>query len=91
MITTNINSSIDSVLLPSMSTAQDNIETLKGMTRRAMKTSTYVMAPLLMGLAACGQSLISILMTDKWLPSYPFMVIFCITYMFYPVHISPGQ
>lgn len=88
MVTTNINSSIDSVLLPSMSTAQDNIETLKGMTRRAMKTSTYVMAPLLMGLAACGQSVISILITDKWLPSYPFMVIFCITYMFYPVHTA---
>ena len=53
-----------------------------------MKTSIYVMAPLLMGLAACGKSVISILMTDKWLPSYPFMVIFCITYMFYPVHTA---
>ena len=41
-----------------------------------------------MGLAACGQSVISILITDKWLPSYPFMVIFCITYMFYPVHTA---
>lgn len=88
MIITNVNSSIDSVLLPSMSSVQDSKESVKGMTRRAMKTSTYVMAPLLMGLAACGQSVISILITDKWLPSYPFMVIFCITYMFYPVHTA---
>lgn len=88
MIITNVNSSIDSVLLPSMSSVQDSKESVKGMTRRAMKTSTYVMAPLLMGLAACGQSVISILLTDKWLPSYPFMVIFCITYMFYPVHTA---
>lgn len=88
MIITNVNSSIDSVLLPSMSSVQDSKESVKGMTRRSMKTSTYVMAPLLMGLAACGQSVISILITDKWLPSYPFMVIFCITYMFYPVHTA---
>lgn len=88
VIINNVNSSIDSVLLPSMSSVQDSVETVKGMTRRAMKTSTYVMAPLLMGLAACGQAVISILLTDKWLPSYPFMVIFCITYMFYPVHTA---
>lgn len=88
MIITNVNYSIDSVLLPSMSSVQDSKESVKGMTRRAMKTSTYVMAPLLMGLAACGQSVISILLTDKWLPSYPFMVIFCITYIFYPVHTA---
>ena len=88
MIISNVNSSIDSVLLPSMSTVQDDKYSIKSMTRRAMKTSTYVMAPFLMGLAACGKSVISILLTDKWLPSYPFMVIFCITYMFYPVHTA---
>lgn len=88
MIISNVNSSIDSVLLPSMSSVQDSKESVKGMTRRAMKTSTYVMAPLLMGLAACGQTLISLLLTDKWLPSYPFMVIFCTTYMFYPIHTA---
>ena len=88
MIITNINTSIDSVLLPSIASVQDSKESVKAMTRRAMKTSTYIMAPLLMGLAACGQSVISILITDKWLSSYPFMVIFCITYMFYPVHTA---
>lgn len=88
IIITNVNSSIDSVLLPTMSSVQDNRESVKMITRRAMKTSTYVMAPLLMGLAFCGKPLISLLLTDKWLPSYPYMVIFCITYMFYPVHTA---
>lgn len=88
IIITNINVSIDSVLLPAMSKAQDSKEAVKSMTRRAMKTSTYCMAPLLMGLAACGKSVISLLLTDKWMPSYPFMVIFCITFMFYPVHTA---
>ena len=88
MIITNINSAIDSVLLPSMSKVQDSKETVKSMTRRSMKTSIFVMAPLLIGLAACGKSAISLLLTDKWLPSYPYMVIFCITFVFYPVHTA---
>lgn len=88
LIVGNINSSINSVLFPAMSKVQDDKEAVKSMTRRSMKTSTYVMAPMLMGLAACGKAVISILLTDKWLPSYPFMVIFCITYMFYPVHTA---
>ena len=88
MIITNINTSIDSVLLPSMSKVQDSKEAVKSMTRRAMKTSTYVMGPLLIGLASCGKAVISLLLTDKWLPSYPYMVIFCITFMFYPLHTA---
>ena len=88
IIIENINASINSVLLPSMSKVQDSPEAVKSMTRRAMKTSTYCMAPLLIGLAACGKSIISLLLTDKWLPSYPFMVIFCVTFVFYPVHTA---
>lgn len=88
IIVSNVNTSIDSVLLPSMSSVQDEKETLKGITRRAITTSTYVMAPLLMGLAACGEAIISILLTDKWLPSYQFMVIFCVTAMFQPINTA---
>lgn len=88
IIITNVNSSIDSVLLPTMSSVQDNKESVKMITRRAMKTSTYVMAPLLIGLAFCGKPFISLLLTDKWLPSYPYMVIFCIAYMFYPMNTA---
>lgn len=88
IIVANVNTSIDSVLMPSMSSVQDEKETLKAVTRRAIMTSTYVMAPLLLGLAACGKSIISILLTDKWIPSYQFMVIFCVTAMFQPIQTA---
>ncbi len=88
LIVTNINTSIDSVLLPTMSKEQDDKARVKAMTRRAIKTSTYVMAPLMIGLAVCGKSLISLLLTDRWLDSVFFMQIFCITYMFYPIHTA---
>lgn len=88
LIITNINTSIDSVLLPTMSQEQDNVERVKAMTRRAIKTSTYIMAPLMMGLAFCATSVISLILTDKWLACVPYMQIFCITSMFYPVHTA---
>lgn len=87
-IVTNINASIDSVLLPSMSSEQDNRSTVRSMTRRAIKTSTYVMAPLMMGLAFCAEPIVRLVLTDKWLACVPFLRIFCITYMFYPIHTA---
>lgn len=88
LIITNINTSIDSVLLPTMSQEQDNVERVKVMTRRAIKTSTYIMAPLMMGLAFCATPVINLILTDKWLACVPYMQIFCITSMFYPVHTA---
>lgn len=88
VIVTNINTSIDSVLLPTMSNAQDNPEHVKSMTRRSIKTSTYIMAPMMMGLAFCAEPIVRLVLTDKWLPCVPFLRIFCITYMFYPIHTA---
>lgn len=88
LIVTNINASIDSVLLPAMSNVQDDIVKVRKMTRRAIKISTYIMAPCMMGLAFIAPSLISIILSDKWLPCVPFLRIFCINYMFYPIHTA---
>lgn len=88
VIVTNINTATDSVLLPAMSVEQDNPQRVKLMTRRAIKTSTYIMAPLMMGLAFCAEPIVSLVLTDKWLPCVPFLRIFCITYMFWPIHTA---
>lgn len=85
-IISTISNSIDSVLLPTMSSVQDDRAQIKSMTRRSIMTSVYVMAPLMMGLAGCARPLVSLILTDKWLPCVPYMRIFCITYMFWPVH-----
>jgi O-antigen/teichoic acid export membrane protein len=88
VIASNINTSIDSVLLPTMACVQDDHARVKSMTRRAIKTSTYIMAPLMMGLAFCAEPIVRLVLTDKWLFCVPFLRIFCITYMFYPIHTA---
>lgn len=88
VIVNNINTSIDSVLLPTLAEEQDDRERVKNMTRRAIKVSTYIMAPLMMGLAFCATSIVELILTEKWLPCVPFLQIFCVTYMFYPIHTA---
>lgn len=88
LVITNINTSIDSVLLPTMANAQDDPARVRSMTRRSIQVSTYVMAPLMMGLAACAEPLIRLILTEKWLPCVPYLRIFCITSMFYPIHTA---
>ena len=87
-ITANINTSIDSVLFPAMSGVQDDKERVKSMTRRAMKTSIFLMAPMMAGLACCSTSIVKVILPDVWLPLVPYMVILCISYTFYPIHTS---
>ena len=88
VIITNINASIDSVLLPTMSREQDNKDKVKSMTRRAIKTSTYLMAPMMMGLAFCSNNIVRLVLTEKWIECVPYLRIFCITYMFWPLHTA---
>ncbi len=88
LIVTNINTSIDSVLLPTMSKAQDNAEAVKNMTRRAIKTSTYLIMPFMVGLAVCAEPLVKLILTEKWLPCVPFLRIFCFSFAFWPIHTA---
>ena len=88
LVVENINSSIDSVLLPVLSAQQDKREQVREMTRRAIKMSTYVMMPMMAGLAACAEPLVRLLLTEKWLPCVPYMQIFCVCYAFYPLHTA---
>lgn len=88
LIVSNINSSIDSVLFPTMASVQDNRQNVKEMTRRAIKVSVYVMAPLMMGLVFTADSVVKLVLTQKWLECVPYLRIFCISYMFYPIHTA---
>lgn len=87
-IATNINTSIESVILPMMSKEQDDIAHVRDMTRRTIQVSTYILAPLMIGFAACAEPLVRLLLTEKWLPCVPFLRIYCLTYIFQPIHTS---
>ena len=88
LIVANINTSIKSVLLPTMAAVQDKQAEVRAMTRRSIKISTYLIMPLMMGLAVCAEPIVKIVLTEKWLPCVFFMRICCFTYAFYTIHTA---
>lgn len=82
----NVNGSIQSVLLPALASHQDNIPRVKEMVRRSIITSSFIIFPMMIGLAVIAEPLVSLLLTDKWLPAVPFLQIFCAVYALWPIH-----
>ncbi|MCC2255189.1 lipopolysaccharide biosynthesis protein [Ruminococcus sp. CLA-AA-H200] len=84
----NINTSFDSILFPCFSMEQDSVQRVKAMTKKAIKISTYILFPCIMGLAVISEPLVIILLTEKWLPCVFYFRVFCFVYLFLPIQTA---
>lgn len=91
LIVSNIDGSIQSVMLPSLSKYQDDKALIKKMMRRAISTSSFLIFPLMVGMAVVSEPLVSLVLTDKWLSAVPFLQIFCMSYALMPIHSANLQ
>jgi O-antigen/teichoic acid export membrane protein len=91
LIVNNINGSIQSVMLPTLSAQQDNKKRAKEMMRRAIVTSSFLIFPMMIGMAVVAEPLVKIVLTEKWLPAVPFLQIFSISYALIPIHTANLQ
>ncbi|ATP39437.1 flippase [Solibacillus sp. R5-41] len=87
----NINGSIQSVIFPALSSQQDNKQRIKEMVRRSIVTSSFIVFPMMIGLAVIAEPLVKIMLTEKWLPAVPFLQIFCAVYALWPLHTANLQ
>ena len=87
----NINGSLQSVMFPVLSKHQHNKQRFNTMVRRSIVTSTFIIFPMMVGLAVIAEPLVEILLTDKWLPCVPFLQIFCADYALTPLNTSNKQ
>ena len=86
-----VNGSIQGVMLPVLSEAQDEPLRLKAVMRRCVRVSSFLVLPMMAGLAAVSEPLVRLLLSDKWLPCVPFLQILCLDYAFYPIHTANLQ
>lgn len=91
LISVNVNTSITKVLFPALSSVQNDLVCIKAMTRRAIRVGTFLLSPLLIGLAAVGPTFISVLLTEKWAPCVPYLRIMCIVYLLQPMQTASLQ
>ena len=72
-----LNSSISSVMLPTFSKKQDDINEIKLIARRSTKLSAFVMIHLMVGIPTIATPLVRLLLTEKWMECVPYLMIFC--------------
>ena len=77
-------------MFPAMASASSK-EQLKTIGRRAMKTTSYIIFPLMIGLMIIAPSLIQVLLTDKWSGAVIFMQILCVYWMTQPIQTTNWQ
>ena len=80
-----INGAVQSVLLPAMSALQDKKEEVKRVMRQSMTLSAFIIFPMMAGLAGISETLVKLLLTEKWLPCVPYIKLFCFSFAFWPV------
>lgn len=78
LIVTNVDNAISKTMFPVMSREQSDLKKVKILTRRTIQVSSYIMSPILIGFFVCAKPIVSIVMTDKWLPAVPYIRIICI-------------
>lgn len=91
LIATNLGAAIQAVLLPAFSANQDDVGLVRQMMRRAIQLSSFAVLPMLLGLFAVADTLVLALLGERWLVCVPFLRIMCISYCFWPIHITNLQ
>ena len=91
MLVNNLDGSIQAVMLPTLSSLQDDDSSVKRVVRRSIKTSSFLVFPMMAGLAAVAEPAILLVLGEKWLPTVPFLQIFCISSALLPVHTANLQ
>lgn len=85
LITSISSDTLSSSLFPAMAKVQDDKEAILNFTRRFMQLASFLTFPLMLGFLAVSENFVRIVLTEKWLPIVPYIMIFCISSMLKPI------
>jgi len=81
-----VDSTLGRVSFPALVQMQDDPHALREAMRRMMRCSTFLVFPLMVGVAACAKSELLLLYGEQWLPAAPYMMLACFTFALWPFH-----
>lgn len=84
-------SAVSGVLLPTISSYQDDLDRVKHIIRKVTSFSAYVIFPLMVGMMLISEELIVLLLTEKWKLAAPVMIGSCIYYIGMPFSLMNSQ
>ena len=77
LLQSNISSALISVLFPGMSKLNDAQEKVRALSRQSVRMLSYILFPLMIGMATVARPLTIVLYTEKWIAIVPYIWIVC--------------
>lgn len=77
---------ISKVTYPMLSQIQEDPKRLESIYRKLIRISFFIIAPLMLGLAAIAKPLFLTILGDEWMPAILFFQILTLAMMLYPIH-----
>lgn len=91
IVMNNINASVNDVLFPYLSMKNDNILELKEFARKSLRMISYIVFPMMLGLAVVARPFVCVLLTEKWLMCVPYLRIMCVYWLTQPIQTANWQ
>ena len=87
----NIAEVLNRIIYPVLSQLQDDRDELKRAYFRYLHLSHYIVFPLMGLMIVLAQPMVEVLLTDKWLGAVPYIQIFCVNFMMYPIILQSSN
>lgn len=81
-----VDETLGRVSFPALVLLQDDKIKLRDAMRRMMICSTFLVFPLMVGIAACSKSELRLLYGEQWVPAAPYMMLACFSFALWPFH-----
>ena len=81
-----VNETLGRVSFPALVLLQNDKIKLRDAMRRMMMCSTFLVFPLMVGVAVCAKSALRLLYGEQWVPATPYMMLACFTFALWPFH-----
>lgn len=85
IISYNLETALQSVMLPALSKNQSDLVHIKLDLSRMIRTITFVVTPIMVGIAAIAEPFVLVVLSEKWASCIPYMMIFSVGYVFLPI------
>ena len=81
-----VDATLGRVSFPALVLLQDDTTKLRDAMRRMIQCSTFLVFPLMVGIAACSHSILRLLFGTQWTPATPYMMLACFAFALWPFH-----
>ena len=88
---TNIAEIVNRIIFPVLTQLQDDRKKMIESYTKYLHLSNYIILPLMMLLIVLAHPLIEVVLTEKWLPTVPYIQIFSLNFMLYAVMQQTGN